>query len=504
MSQRLLGFDIGAHCVHIVSRTSKGISRVVTEPIPETLIHDRKIQSPEVFGDFLRQVCHKNRLRGKAAAVVLPTNLCYCRRLNMPTMTRKQLEVNLPYEFRDFIVGNKSAYNYDCAVLGASEAKLELLAAAALKTTVAEYKEVFRRAGLKLKAAVPVEAAYSNYLADRTEDDCGRCIIDLGHTSVRLYIFSGTRFVASHILDFGCSVLAAIVAEEFNVNPQTASAYLEENRNNCQYLAGCEELYRRLADEIQKAIYFSSYNNPDFEIERIDLVGGGAGIEPLCKTLSDTLTVPSVNVCNSDIGSAVLAAGACCTDIGRRGLMRTKLEDKHSVNLLVREKTLASPSRLIPILLAIFCGAGVFAKFCVISRLNRVNAAEAELRQLAGDLDGIKASYSDYSEVLAEYNRYTYRDFDLTVPDCLDVLELLERDVFSECTVESLSLNGRTLYLTVSGVTLEQTSCILASLEADVLVDDVIMSTATNSDNSGIVASMTVTLADASTMGGVD
>lgn len=300
MGKRTGGFDIGGHALHIAIATKKGVKKVYTEPLPEGSVRDGRIVSYEAMGDFIKQTCKKRKIRFDDGAVVLPSGLCFCRRMSVPVMTHEQLMVNLPYEFRDFITSEKDAYFYDYAVLrvlrDANEepAELDIMAAAALKTTIADYRSMFRRAGIKLHTAIPTEMSFANLLARCQEGHC-HCIIDVGHTSVRLYMYNGNRFESSHIIDYGCEALDNAISEALHIDPFIAASYREANHDGCQTIPECESIYQSLAVEIQRAVHFFRYNNPDIELEHIHLIGGGALMEPLRETLENTLSVPIYN-----------------------------------------------------------------------------------------------------------------------------------------------------------------------------------------------------------------
>lgn len=185
----------------------------------------------------------------------------------------------------------------------------------------------------------------------------------------------------------------------------------------------------------------------------------------------------------------------------------TKIPSKQTLNLMVKEKTLAHPTRLIPILTLIFLGAYAFAQFAVIGRLNKVKQAEAELSQMHANLEMIKAAYADYDEVKAEYNRYTYQNYDRTIPDRLEVLALLERRVFSVCTAQSLSIAQRTITMTLGGLTLDDTSALIASLKEEPMVLDVFVSNSSsnksqtqNPGKEATVTAITISLKDPTTI----
>ena len=321
MGKKTAGFDIGSHAVHIALATKKGIKRVHSEPLPEGAVREGRIVSYEAMGDFIKQTCKKQKIRFDDAAVILPASLCFCRRLNMPVMTHEQLTVNLPYEFRDFITSEKEAYFYDYAILRTindadnKPIELDAMAAAALKTTIADYKGMFRRAGIKLRTAIPVEMAYVNLLMRSPEGHC-HCIIDIGHTAVRLYMYNGNRYESSHLVDYGCSAMDNIIAEALHVDPFIASSYREANHDGCQSLPEREALYQSLAVEVKRAVHFFRYNNPDIELEHIHITGGGAEILPLRETLENTLSIPIydatelLNVKGADADFGLAAAGA--------------------------------------------------------------------------------------------------------------------------------------------------------------------------------------------------
>ena len=319
MATKIAGFDIGNHALHIAVNTKKGVKKVVTEPLPEGLVREDRIVSYEAFADFIKETCKKRKIRFDEAAVILPSGLCFCRRMSSPVMTHEQLMVNLPYEFRDYITAEKEAYFYDYAVLRVindandEPVELDMMAAACLKTTVRDYKDMFRRAGIKLRTAIPIEMAYTNLMMKNEDPNHTHCLIDLGHNAVRLYMYSGGRYESTHLVEYGCSTLDNVIADALHIDPFVAASYREANHDNCQALPECMEIYQNLANEIQRAVYFFRYNNSDVELEHIHLAGGGARIQALRDVLADTLSVPIYDcseILESDGADVEFALGA--------------------------------------------------------------------------------------------------------------------------------------------------------------------------------------------------
>ena len=173
---------------------------------------------------------------------------------------------------------------------------------------------------------------------------------------------------------------------------------------------------------------------------------------------------------------------------------------------MIKVKTLAHPTRLIPILLLIVIVAGLFAKFAVINRLDQVNKAEAELSEMKKHLQTVENIYADYDEVQKEYNRYTYQNFDRTIPDRLDVLQMVERQLFTIGTVKNITISGRTVSLTLEGPNLEDVSVLYVALYSEPLVEDVIISSYNEQTKDEAITSinMTIYLVDATTLGTED
>lgn len=176
------------------------------------------------------------------------------------------------------------------------------------------------------------------------------------------------------------------------------------------------------------------------------------------------------------------------------------LASKQTMNLAIREKNMAKSVLPIPIIAAIVLAAALVGKFGVADRLAQVNAARREVDGIKDQIAAMQAAYADMEEVRAEYNRYTYKDFDRTLADRMDILALMEREIFPVCQVQRLSLAQKRLDLSLEGLTLENTSELINRLTADELVDSVRVSTATTTEENGTVhrtTEMTLLLADA-------
>jgi len=300
MGKVYTGIDIGSSQVKFAVCDANGIRRLAAAPLPEQLVRDGRIVSPEAMSDFLFAAAREHKIKNRDCAIILPAALAFSRRLTVPLMTEGQLKINLPYEFRDFISQEKDKYFYDYAVAGqikneaGKAVELDLMAAATLKSTIADYTAMLRRAGFKLCLAAPVEFAYSNLLrrhesalpADVPKE---YCIIDIGHTATRIYIYSGSRFEVTRVIDYGCAMLDTVIADELHEDEHIARTYKVINHNNVQALERCFDIYHAIAIEIMRVINFYGFNNPNSHLTDAYYCGGGAHIALLLENIAATI-----------------------------------------------------------------------------------------------------------------------------------------------------------------------------------------------------------------------
>ena len=184
---------------------------------------------------------------------------------------------------------------------------------------------------------------------------------------------------------------------------------------------------------------------------------------------------------------------------------KIKYPTKKTLNLMIKEKSLASPSRLIPILLLIVVGAFAFSKFAVVDRLEKVSRAEAELSTMKNQLELIQNAFSDYDAVEDQYSRYSYENFDRTIPDRIDVLEMLEFWFMPVCRIQSLTMNGRDLSMTIADIDMDTITYLNGVLTHEEPMVESIKVTSyvdnTDKDQAGdrtVTATVNIYLADAS------
>lgn len=296
MPSNIIAFDIGTAQLKLVWFAGKTYKLAVSAPVPDGLVRGGVIVSMDAMADFLWQLAKENGLPRRAqAAVVLPAALTFTRVTELPPMTAGQLTYNLPFEFKDYLTHEKSQYYFDYAVqeLTRDESgqvkQMKLFACAALRSTVEDYRNMFARAGMRLMSAIPEEAAYAALLAAGSAQpgsDADHCLVDVGHTGIRMYVLRGDHFITRRTIDLGVADLIRSISQRQGVDEHIALAHLLSDYDGATTDPASLDIYHRMAAEITKAVNFYNYNNREKTLERVYLCGGGAAIAPLRETVS--------------------------------------------------------------------------------------------------------------------------------------------------------------------------------------------------------------------------
>lgn len=332
----MIGIDIGSSWIKLAQVGKSGVEKLVARPLPDKLVQDGRIVSYEAMAGFLAEIVKSEGLKGKCA-IALPLGASYVRRLTMPLMTKEQLKVNLPYEFRDYLEQGKEKFAFDYLVLSTKEkgelsegmvegeenqGSMELLAAAVSRELLIEYTKMFKRAGLGVDIIAPTECAFSNLIKNVEGPDSKKeyCIVDIGHRYTNIYIFVGSAYETLRVIDKGGEDMDKALSELRNIDEFVARNHKEKNHDHALDTEALRDVYESLSIEIMRALNFYKFNNPDSEIENIYFSGGCSNIKQLrdriCQAtdmresdITDLMKSANVKLEDSYVGVCAAATG---------------------------------------------------------------------------------------------------------------------------------------------------------------------------------------------------
>lgn len=300
MSTTYLGMDIGSSSVKMAVVQDRRIQRILVSELPENLVREGRITSPEALAEELREIIRKEHIHAKNVSLSIPAEDTFVRRITVPQMTPDQLKLNLPYEFHDFIQKDKDLYFYDYAVVGTHSGEdgktetMDLLAAAASREIISNARMMLRKAGLKLVCAEPECLTYRNLIhAFEKENPANHpaeyCIADMGHEAIRVHMFRGGVYDTTREIEYGGASIDALIADTESVDPHVAANYKLSNYDGAQEIPACRDLYNKIAVEILRAVNFYGFNTPDANLQDIYFCGGFAKVTALMDAIRGTL-----------------------------------------------------------------------------------------------------------------------------------------------------------------------------------------------------------------------
>ena len=157
-----------------------------------------------------------------------------------------------------------------------------------------------------------------------------------------------------------------------------------------------------------------------------------------------------------------------------------------------------NPKKVLPLILVAVIVIGVFFKFGIMDQLDKRTAAYNELALKQEQLNAINAKLTGYDELKKQYGRYSYgwmNESEVNMVSRMDVLALVEQKITPAAVVENMAVNNNVLTLNIHGITLEQASVMVKSLEDSELVESatVYNAVAENAEEASIFMSIILT-----------
>ena len=148
------------------------------------------------------------------------------------------------------------------------------------------------------------------------------------------------------------------------------------------------------------------------------------------------------------------------------------LPTKKTMNFVHHESSF-NPKKVLPLAIVAIVVIAVFAKFGIMDQLDKKTAAYNDLAQRQEQLAVVNTKLAGYDELAKQYGRYSYGWMDeseVNMVSRMDVLALVEQKISPAAVIENIAVNSNVLTLNIHGITLEQASAMVKSLEESEMV----------------------------------
>lgn len=442
MAAKTIGIEIRSDAVHLALVSGGHILSGCSAPLPSGLVRQGRVTDPEALSRIILALRKEHHIRPYPCILVLPRELVSTRRLTLPRMDHKKRMLNLPFEFQN--CREDLVYGYALPPHGEDT---PIFAAAASASEVRPYAALLRQAGLSLRTAIPEETAWQNLLRGKPLP-AAFAILDESEDQPRIHFFSGEVCQMTRELDISQSSLPL---------------------------------------EIRKAVNFYNYTLP---------VDAPTVTRLYCREmlseLQPGLEVLSLREFSGEVPPAcLLAAGG-----GMHALSR-----KASTIDLYREEIPFRPKAVLPAALLLCVALLSFAKWGILEPLDaRAQASTAlavkqeQLAQAARRL----AQWDALEQTYIRWGQSLLRPEEQALVSRTDILSLIRSAIAPHADIADLTVNANALTMHLNGITLEEASLLMESLESGPLVSQaaVVSASAEDAAQANILISITLSRED--------
>jgi type IV pilus assembly protein PilM len=304
MAGKTIGIEIGNDSVKLAVVSGGRVQKVAAEHLPENMVLEGNVTSPDAMSSFIRKMRKEHHIPGGNCALVLPYRSVITNSVTLPPMSDGELKMNLPFEFRDYVGADGAKYHYDYAVMdvvngptGQAE-KVEVFAAAVRQDLINKSYDMLKKAGLTMKVALPQEMAWLNLVRKATEEPNEICIVDVGHTATRVFLYADGKFVMGRELEIGGQLLDEAIASSLKLDVHIARSYKENNLNGVWSSAVCADGYNALAVEIMKVVnFYANFSGRETKLNDIYFCGGQSTVEGLRTAVRKATGLTAHHIC---------------------------------------------------------------------------------------------------------------------------------------------------------------------------------------------------------------
>lgn len=287
---QLVGLDIGSRAIKVAEaqETKKGwaLKKFGLIDIEPGLIEEGVIKDPQAVADAIRALFKQNNIRHNNVAISIGGYSVIVKNITIQNMPEDQLHESISFEAEQYIPFDINDVNLDFQILGENEQnpnQMNVMLVAAKKDMVNDYINLIDLAGLNL-SIIDIDAFALQNVFDLNYDDTNEpvTLIDIGAGKTSVNILKNKASVFMRDVSLGCNQINTRIADTINCSVAEAEEIKLRGKQDKIDPGVLHNIYRSVvsdwSDEIRRAMDFFYSTNPDDQIKKILLSGGGANI----------------------------------------------------------------------------------------------------------------------------------------------------------------------------------------------------------------------------------
>lgn len=303
--KNLFGLDVGSYAIKLVElkEGKKGyqLVNIGMTPIPPDAIVDGALMDPGAIAEAIGALLTSSKVKLKDVATSIAGHSVIIKKITLSTMSEDELADSIQWEAEQYVPFDIADVNLDFEILGpdpVDEAQMEVLLVAAKKETIDDYTAVFAEAGLN-PVVMDIDAfAAQNMLELNYPPEEGEvtAIVNIGAGLTNVNILrEGVSLFVRDVANGGNQFTEAI-QKRFGIGQDLAdSAKLGakvEGVDPSELKEVLSASMEAISSEIARTLDFFLATNPDDNVDKVFLSGGGAKVKGIATLMADKLGVP--------------------------------------------------------------------------------------------------------------------------------------------------------------------------------------------------------------------
>jgi len=302
---QVVAIDLGARTTKAVQILRKGAGfELVNFACKDTPTADKGL-SAEALAEHLKAVAHAVSARNKHITLVIGLGESLLRHAEMPLMPIPDMRLMLKFNSKNYLQQDFPEHSFDCHLLPLlsetpvagepvkTPTKGRVLVGAAKNTTLANYQQAARLAGLTLDIVVPSAITPANAFEMAQPEIFQKevvALVDLGHDNSSISILRNGELILFRVVAIGSKKVTSGLAESMGVTAAEAESIKVGLPDEVQ--VAMQSLLMPLGRELRASIDFVEHQQ-DKSVSQVYMSGGSARSQFIIETLQSELMVPS-------------------------------------------------------------------------------------------------------------------------------------------------------------------------------------------------------------------
>jgi type IV pilus assembly protein PilM len=297
-TSHLVGLDIGSRALKaseiVETKSGHRLQRFGMLDIAYGAIEEGVIKDADKIAALIRKLFDENSFKTQNVAVSIGGYSVIVKKISVQTMTEEQLQESINSEAEQYIPFDISEVNLDYQMLGETENnpnQMDVLLVAVKKEVINSYVDLIQMAGLN-PCVIDIDAfALQNiFELNYALEDENVALIDIGASKTSLNILKGNSSVFIRDVALGCGLINRKIVSLIDCSYEEAEQLKYGDQPDRISPDDVKEIISSVTDgwcnEIRQALDFFYSTNPDDQIKRIMLSGGGAYIKEFRELLT--------------------------------------------------------------------------------------------------------------------------------------------------------------------------------------------------------------------------